>query len=502
VIEHYLMGSPTPSRRREEEVEPSQLRRLRARLLLIGAEPEDVPESALRKSLLVVAAIAFIAAGLLWGALYASMGLYAAAAIPGGYGVLSLASLGAYAATHLYRAFLYSQLLLILVLPVALMLMLGDFQASSAVILWAVLAPVWALLFDRPERAPRWAAAFLALLVASPIIASYLPARAAPPPVMATILFVLNIGCVSGLVVALLYYFVTQRDLLLAQREEAHIREIARAQELERAYTALEAVQAQLIHAEKMASLGRMVTGVAHELKNPLNFVNNFAELSAELVREIREEREGDPQRPIAAFDGVLGDLEANAAKVVEHGRRADGIVRGMLAHGGGRAGERREADVHALLDDAVETAFRSLRAGPLAGEVVVERRYDERAGRAVVVPEELRRAFVNLLDNAFYAVRERALVSAAPFEPRVVLQTRGRGEWLEVRIVDNGTGIAEANLPRVFEPFFTTKPTGTGTGLGLSLAYEIVTGLHGGRLTAQNEEGAGAAFTIELPTS
>jgi signal transduction histidine kinase len=132
----------------------------------------------------------------------------------------------------------------------------------------------------------------------------------------------------------------------------------------------------------------------------------------------------------------------------------------------------------------------------------VVERRYDERAGRAVVVPEELRRAFVNLLDNAFYAVRERARASAAPFEPRVVLQTRGRGEWLEVRIVDNGTGIAEANLPRVFEPFFTTKPTGTGTGLGLSLAYEIVTGLHGGRLTAQNEEGAGAAFTIELPTS
>ena len=264
---------------------------------------------------------------------------------------------------------------------------------------------------------------------------------------------------------------------------------------LEAALGDLRAAQRGLVQAEKLASLGRLASGLAHEIQNPLNFVANFADLNADLAHDLRVRFDaGDP-------GGVADDLDQiadNAARVRDHARRADGIVRGLMGHVRDVGGERRPVDLHELLEQAVSTVFRDDGAAG-GGAVRVERRYADGLGPVEVAPRSLLRVFVNLLENARDALALRP-APPDPAPPTVTVATERFGGGVEVRVADNGVGIPLAHCARVFEPFFTTKPTGQGTGLGLSLAYDIVTEGHGGTLGVVSREGVGATFTVTLP--
>jgi signal transduction histidine kinase len=278
----------------------------------------------------------------------------------------------------------------------------------------------------------------------------------------------------------------------------------ARTAELARSLAELKAAQAQLIQAEKMASLGSLTAGIAHEIKNPLNFVNNFALLSTELTADLAQVIDAHKQRlPGEVIDDLqemLDDLTLNAEKIHHHGLRADGIVQSMLAHSRSGESERRTVDLNALLDEYVNLAYHGMRAAIPSFNATIERDYAEALGAVHLVPQDMGRVLLNLINNAFYAVHQQAGASNGAYIPTVQVRTRRHSDHIEIRVADNGPGIAESLCQKIFEPFYTTKPTGTGTGLGLSISYDIVVQGHGGMLTVESTEGEGAAFIVTLP--
>jgi signal transduction histidine kinase len=250
-----------------------------------------------------------------------------------------------------------------------------------------------------------------------------------------------------------------------------------------------------------MASLGQLTAGIAHEIKNPLNFVNNFSEVTSELADELSGElelakKELSPERA-AEFESLISSLKANANKIAEHGKRADAIVKNMLEHSKAGEGERHPTDLNDLLDEYLTLARHSLEARGHGFTVVFERHFDDAVGKIDIVPQELGRVFMNLIGNAFDALKEHG---ASRGEPTVTVTTAKVGGNVEIRVADNGPGIPPKVKARIFEPFFTTKPTGSGTGLGLSMSYDIVTKGHGGSLDVESEEGKGATFIVRLP--
>jgi signal transduction histidine kinase len=316
-------------------------------------------------------------------------------------------------------------------------------------------------------------------------------------------LFLLLAAAVVTIISAVLY--ASRYHQYRAVRRIAHLKDYcaARSRDLERVLVRERAMQEQLVQQEKLASLGQLTAGIAHEIKNPLNFVNNFAALSKELAAEVRDELLADPERPAGAVVEALGealdDLVLNTEKIAEHGQRADGIVRSMLAHSRARPGERRPADLNKLLDEYVSLAYHGMRARHHV-DVEIERHFDARLEPLPVVPEELGRVFLNLLGNAFDALRARAETAGEGYVSRLRVTTRRTDTGAAIYISDNGPGMPPEVLARVFEPFFTTKPSGEGTGLGLSLAYEIVTAGHQGTLDVRSREGEGTLFAITLP--
>ena len=271
-----------------------------------------------------------------------------------------------------------------------------------------------------------------------------------------------------------------------------------RKRELETALAELRAAQTQLVQSEKLASLGALTAGIAHEIKNPLNFVNNFASLMRELAAELADELDGDPDP--ALVQELLHDLQANAERIEGHGRRADSIVRSMMQHARGGKGTREPGDVNSLVDENVSLAFHGRRAQVPDFNVTLERDYDPEVGRVEMVAQEIGRVLINLVNNAFDAVSDRAAAEGAAFTPVVGVRTARVDDGVEIRVHDNGGGIPEAVCARIFEPFFTTKPAGRGTGLGLSMSHDIVEQGHGGSLRVESEPGHGTTFVIWLP--
>jgi signal transduction histidine kinase len=276
-----------------------------------------------------------------------------------------------------------------------------------------------------------------------------------------------------------------------------------RTRELARSLDDLRAAQDRLVQTEKLASLGQLTAGIAHEIKNPLNFVNNFAALSAELTDELNEVLApatlADDIR--SEVDELTGLLKDNLDKVVQHGRRADSIVKNMLLHSREGGGEHRLSDVNAVVEESLNLAYHGARAETPQFDVTLERDLDPAAGAADVFPQEITRVLLNLIGNGFYAVtRRKADSAAAGYEPVVTAATRDRGDHVEIRIRDNGTGIPDEVKEKMFNPFFTTKPAGEGTGLGLSMSHDIVVKQHGGTIEVATTPGEFTEFTILLP--
>jgi signal transduction histidine kinase len=285
-------------------------------------------------------------------------------------------------------------------------------------------------------------------------------------------------------------------DITERKRSEEEIR--AARDAAEAAYRDLKAAQASLIQAEKMASLGQLTAGIAHEIKNPLNFVNNFSDLSVDLLDELQE---AITLRRQAEIDELSATLRGNLQKITEHGKRADGIVKAMLEHSRGSSGERRMVDLNALIDEALNLAYHGARAQDQTFNITLERDFAEGIAPIELAPQDVTRVLLNLFSNGFYAATRRARTGAdAGFMPTLKVTTIDASEAVEVRVRDNGTGIPDDIKDNLFQPFFTTKPTGEGTGLGLSITYDIVTQQHGGSITVDSRVGEFSEFAIRLP--
>ena len=266
---------------------------------------------------------------------------------------------------------------------------------------------------------------------------------------------------------------------------------------LETTLVNLKTTQSQLIQAEKMASLGELTAGIAHEIQNPLNFVNNFSEVNTELVDELKSELTvGNTHSAIEIAD----DIKENEKKINHHGKRADAIVKGMLQHSGASAGQKEMADINALCDEYLRLAYHGLRAKDKSFNAKLETNFDNSIDKINIVPQDMGRALLNLYNNAFYIVSEKQKENLNGYEPTVSVSTKKIKGKVEIRVADNGNGIPQKILDKIFQPFFTTKPTGQGTGLGLSLAYDIVKA-NGGEIKVQTKEGEGSEFIIQLPS-
>ena len=281
------------------------------------------------------------------------------------------------------------------------------------------------------------------------------------------------------------------------EREKSREKELAQAKEIEKAYTELKATQSQLIQSEKMASLGELTAGIAHEIQNPLNFVNNFSEINSELIVEMKEELD---KGNLEEVQSLANHINENEKKIMFHGKRADSIVKGMLQHSRISNGKKELTNINALADEYLRLAYHGLRAKDKSFNATMVTDFDETIGDVEIIPQDIGRVILNLITNAFYVVDEKKKSGIENYVPTVTVITKNRDKNIEIQVTDNGNGIPENILSKIFEPFFTTKPTGKGTGLGLSMSYDIINQSHGGNLTVETKKGLGTTFTITLP--
>jgi two-component system NtrC family sensor kinase len=315
--------------------------------------------------------------------------------------------------------------------------------------------------------------------------------------------FILAFALLSALLGFIVFgYFQKQRANTLLQKQKAEIDQ--KSKELEKSFAELKSTQYKLIQSEKMASLGELTAGIAHEIQNPLNFVNNFSEVSNELIDEMNEELN---KGKIKEAKDISSDIKQNLEKIIHHGKRADSIVKAMLEHSRKETGQKEITDINALCDEYLRLAYHGLRAKDKNFTAAMETHFDPDLPKLNVIPQDLGRVFLNIINNAFHAVNERHnkdsdKTQEKGYKPKISVTTKLNGDKkLEVSIKDNGFGIPDTIKEKIFQPFFTTKPTGQGTGLGLSLSYDIVK-THGGELRVETKEGEGSTFIIELPVT
>jgi signal transduction histidine kinase len=275
----------------------------------------------------------------------------------------------------------------------------------------------------------------------------------------------------------------------------------ARTRELAQSLDDLRTTQDRLVQTQKLASLGQLTAGIAHEIKNPLNFVNNFSGVSAELIGELQDILKGPlDDKARAEIKELTDTLRSNLDKVVQHGRRADAIVKNMLLHSREGSGEHRPVDINALVEESLNLAYHGARAEKQGFEITLERSFDPAAGHADVFPQDIGRVLLNLISNGFYAATKRKAVADDSYKPILMASTRSLGDRVEISVRDNGTGIPPEVKEKIFNPFFTTKPAGEGTGLGLSISHDIIVKQHGGSIEVDTQPGEFAEFKVILP--
>lgn len=266
---------------------------------------------------------------------------------------------------------------------------------------------------------------------------------------------------------------------------------------LEKTLVELKQTQSQLIQSEKMASLGELTAGIAHEIQNPLNFINNFSEVNAELIEEMKEELEAGKSKEAV---NLANDIKENNIKITHHGKRADSIVKGMLQHSRSSSGQKEPTDINALADECMRLSYHGVRAKDKSFNTITETNFDSSIPKISLLPQDIGRVILNLFTNAFYSVAQKKKVLGDVYNPTVTVRTSRTAKGVAISIRDNGNGVPQKVLDKIFQPFFTTKPTGEGTGLGLSMSYDIITKGHGGELKVETKEGEYAEFIIILP--
>ena len=303
-----------------------------------------------------------------------------------------------------------------------------------------------------------------------------------------------NIYLIGAIAFLLLSFFIFRSN---RQKQKANVELQQQKSETENALHELKNTQKQLIQREKMASLGELTAGIAHEIQNPLNFVNNFSGLNRELMAEMKDELVKGNYDEVRA---LAEDIEENGEKISKHGERADAIIKSMLEHSHGTTGEKQPTDINRLAEEYLWLAYHGIQARDKNFSAEIQTHYDSGVGTVDVVPQEIGRVFLNLYNNAFYAVNQKKKKLGGSFAPEVVMNTKRENGTIEIHVKDNGTGIPKKALDKIFQPFFTTKPTGEGTGLGLSLSYDIVTKGHGGDISVDTKEGEYSEFVVQLP--
>jgi signal transduction histidine kinase len=293
-----------------------------------------------------------------------------------------------------------------------------------------------------------------------------------------------------------------KQQLLATQNETLEQQVTERTAELKQSLKELKETQSQLIQQEKMASLGELTAGIAHEIQNPLNFVNNFSDVNQEMINEATQEMD---KGNIDEVKNILSDIKSNEEKINHHGKRADAIVKGMLQHSKQTKGIKEPTDINALCDEYLRLAYHGMRAKDKSFNADFKTDFDNSIGKINIVPQDIGRVLLNLINNAFYAVNEKLTANRSPltadYKPTVSVQTKKLNNTIEITVEDNGNGIPQNIIDKIFQPFFTTKPTGEGTGLGLSLAYDIITKEHNGTIKVESKEGEETtAFKITLP--
>jgi len=282
------------------------------------------------------------------------------------------------------------------------------------------------------------------------------------------------------------------------QKQKANLLLQQQKEKVESTLTELKSTQAQLIQSEKMASLGELTAGIAHEIQNPLNFVNNFSEVNAELIDELEQEiKKGN-------FDDIkiiAKDLKDNEQKILHHGKRADAIVKGMLQHSRVSTGQKEPTDINRLADEYLRLSYHGMRAKDKSFNATLQTDFDESIGKVKAVPQDIGRVLLNLFNNALYATNEKKKTADETYQPTISVETKKLNSQIEIRVADNGNGIPQNIVDKIFQPFFTTKPTGQGTGLGLSLSYDIIKA-HGGEIKVETKGEAGVEFIVQLPTT
>jgi signal transduction histidine kinase len=291
-------------------------------------------------------------------------------------------------------------------------------------------------------------------------------------------------------------FIAVQKDELEVLVNERTKELVQQKEELQQTLSELREAQAQLIQSEKMASLGELTAGIAHEIQNPLNFVNNFSDVNSELIGEMQIElQNGNMEEAIA----IANDIKENEEKINHHGKRADAIVKGMLQHSRKSSGQKEPTDINALADEYLRLSYHGLRAKDKSFNATMETHFDASIGKINMIPQDIGRVLLNLFNNAFYAVSEQIKRNPESYKPTVSVTTKKCDEGVFITVEDNGSGIPQKVLDKIFQPFFTTKPTGEGTGLGLSLSYDIIKA-HGGQIKVETDEGKGTKFIIQLP--
>jgi len=303
------------------------------------------------------------------------------------------------------------------------------------------------------------------------------------------------IGSVVIFLFVAIFLYINNR-----QKQKLNILLAEQKDEIQRTLTDLKTSQAQLIQSEKMASLGELTAGIAHEIQNPLNFVNNFSDVNKEMLEELKAERlKSNEERDESLQDELINDVIANEEKISYHGKRADAIVKGMLQHSRASTGKKERTDINALCDEYLRLSYHGMRAKDKNFNADFKTNLDRSIPKINIVSQDIGRVLLNLFNNAFYAVNEKKKSSEENYQPEVSVQTKRSDNEIEIKISDNGNGIPEKIKDKIFQPFFTTKPAGQGTGLGLSLSYDIITKEHSGTIKVESKEGEQTIFIIHL---